>query len=75
MKEYIEKWQKEDGEWKIVEVLPVNEANTYIKNEFLKTRNTMKTEKRFTDEELDKFVKLNVNFFVDVKNENLCCRK
>ena len=36
MYEVIEKWEKIDGEWKIVEVLPVNEANTYIKNEFLK---------------------------------------
>ena len=66
MIEYIEKWQKEDGEWKIIEVLPVNEANTYIKNEFLKTRVLMKTEKRFTDEELLKFVELNVKSFVDV---------
>ena len=66
MNEYIEKWQKEDGEWKIVEVLSVNEANTYIKNEFLKTRVLLKTEKRFTDEELEKFVELNVKFFVDV---------
>ena len=67
MYEVIEKWQKEDGEWKIVEVLPLAEANTYIKNEFLKTRNLMKTEKRFTNEELDKFVKLNVKSFVEVK--------
>ena len=67
MYEVIEKWQKEDGESKIVEVLPLVEANTYIKNEFLKTRNTMKTEKRFTNEELDKFVKLNVKSFVEVK--------
>ena len=66
MYEVIEKWEKIDGEWKIVEVLPVNEANTYIKNEFLKTRITMKTEKRFTDEELVKFVELNVKSFVDV---------
>lgn len=67
MYEVIEKWQKEDGEWKIVEVLPLVEANTYIKNEFLKTRNLMKAEKRFTNEELDKFVKLNVKSFVEVK--------
>ncbi|MBO7693343.1 MAG: hypothetical protein J6T10_11995 [Methanobrevibacter sp.] len=66
MYEVIEKWQKEDGEWKIIEVLPLFEANTYIKNEFLKTRNLMKTEKRFTDEELLKFVELNVKSFVDV---------
>ena len=64
MYEVIEKWEKIDGEWKIVKVLPVNEANTYIKNEFLKTRVLMKTEKRFTDDELEKFIKLNVKSFV-----------
>jgi hypothetical protein len=46
--------------------LPINEANSYIKNEFLKTRVLMKTEKRFTDDELEKFIKLNVKSFVDV---------
>ena len=66
MYEVIEKWEKIDGEWKIVEVLPVNESNTYTKNEFLKTRVLMKTEKRFTDVELEKFVKLNVKSFVEV---------
>ncbi len=74
MYEVIEKWEKIDGEWKIVDLKPLNESNTYIKNEYMKTRDLMKTEKRFTDEELDKFVKLNVKSFVELKNEDICSR-
>lgn len=67
MSEIIEKWEKIDGEWKIVDLKPLNKSNTYIKNEYMKTRDLMKTEKRFTNEELDKFVKLNVNTFIKNK--------
>jgi hypothetical protein len=42
MCEVIEKWQKIDGEWKIVDVKPSDESNTYIKNDY-----TVKTSKMF----------------------------